>query len=59
MQAVRLPILKVPAAQRTGGLVVTAQDDPEGHGVQEAAPDVAYMPGGQGMGTLVAFDGQY
>jgi len=38
---------------------MTAQNDPEGHGVQEAAPDVEYMPDGHGIGTLVAFDGQY
>ena len=59
MQTVWLPILKVPAEQRTGGLEMTAQNDPEGHGVQEAAPDVEYMPDGHGIGTLVAFDGKY
>ncbi len=51
-------MLKVPAEQVSGGEVVTWHDDPAGHGEQESAPDVAYMPGGHGMGTLVAFEGQ-
>ncbi len=51
-------MLKVPAEQVRGGEVVSRQCDPAGHGVQEAAPDVAYIPGGQGIGTLVAFEGQ-
>ncbi len=51
-------MLKVPDGHVRGGDVVSWQDDPAGHGVQESAPDVAYMPGGHGMGTLVAFEGQ-
>lgn len=51
-------MLKVPAEQVRGGDVVSTQADPAGQGVQEAAPDVAYIPGGQGTGTLVAFEGQ-
>ena len=58
MQLVWLPTLKVPSEQVRGGEVVTTQEDPAGHAVQEAAPDVAYIPGGHGIGTLVAFDGQ-
>ncbi len=51
-------MLNDPAEQVTGGEVVIAQYDPAGQGVQEAAPCVANIPGGHGIGTLVAFEGQ-
>jgi hypothetical protein len=51
-------MLKVPAEHVRGGEVVSLQDDPAGHGEQESAPEVAYIPSGHGIGTLVAFDGQ-
>ncbi len=52
-------MLKVPEEQSKGGVVVRGHDDPAGHGVQEAAPEVEYMPEGHGIGKLVAFEGQY